>query len=127
MLSDVPNFAFVLGYTNASWTLKADLACGFVCRLLNHMDAGGYDACTPRYREDSPADQPFLSFASGYVQRSLDRFPKQGSVAPWKLYQNYVRDLRTLRRGALEEGAMEFSRAAPRPVVPAERVTRLGA
>jgi monooxygenase len=111
MLSGVPNFAFVMGYTNASWTLKADLACGYVCRLLEHMDATGTARCTPRYREAAPADEPFLDFSSGYVQRALHRFPKQGAVAPWKLYQNYLRDLRTLRRGELEDGSLEFAAA----------------
>ncbi|UTI66342.1 NAD(P)/FAD-dependent oxidoreductase [Paraconexibacter antarcticus] len=120
MLSDVPNFAFVLGYTNASWTLKADLASAFVCRLLNHMAAGGHAVCVPRYREAAPATEPFLNFASGYVQRALDRFPKQGEVAPWKLYQNYLRDLRVLRRGELEDGTLEFGPSG-RATAPRER------
>ncbi|UTI63268.1 NAD(P)/FAD-dependent oxidoreductase [Paraconexibacter antarcticus] len=127
MLSDVPNFAFVLGYTNASWTLKADLACGFACRLLNHMDAGGYAFCAPRYRESTSASEPFLDFASGYVQRALDRFPVQGSAAPWKLYQNYIRDLRILRRGELEDGSMEFTRVTSLPVEPPELAARVAA
>jgi monooxygenase len=114
MLSGVPNFAFVIGYTNASWTLKADLACGYVYRLLNHMDARGYQQCAPRYREATPAAEPFLDFSSGYVQRAVSRFPKQGSSEPWKLRQNYVRDLRTLRRGELEDGALEFTRTGAR-------------
>ncbi|MCW2999369.1 MAG: flavin-binding family monooxygenase [Solirubrobacterales bacterium] len=120
MLSDVPNFAFVVGYTNASWTLKADLACSYVCRLLGHMDARGYQQCAPRYREATPAAEPFLDFSSGYVQRALHRFPKQGASEPWKLRQNYVRDLRTLRRGELEDGALQFTprRPAAEPAEP---------
>jgi len=113
MLSDVPNYAFTLGYTNASWTLKADLTCGFVCRLLNHMAATGTSICTPRYREDVVADEPFIDFSSGYVTRALDRFPRQGSRAPWKLHQNYIRDIKVLRRGALDDGSMEFTTPAP--------------
>jgi cation diffusion facilitator CzcD-associated flavoprotein CzcO len=108
MLSGVPNLAIALGYTNASWTLKADLTCGYVCRLLNHMDAHGYRQCVPR-RDPSVAERPFIDFSSGYVLRSLDKFPKQGAKAPWRLYQNYPRDILSLRFGALEDGAMEFS------------------
>jgi cation diffusion facilitator CzcD-associated flavoprotein CzcO len=110
MLSGVPNLAISLGYTNASWTLKCDLTCEYVCRLLNHMDDHGYDQCTPNNRDPSVAPQPFIDFSSGYVLRSIDKFPKQGSKAPWRLYQNYARDILALKFGALEDGAMEFSR-----------------
>ena len=85
MLSGVPNMAFALGYTNASWTLKCDLTCEYVCRLLNHMDEHGYRQCTPRIHDPSIAEQPFIDFSSGYVRRSIDKFPKQGSKAPWRL------------------------------------------
>jgi cation diffusion facilitator CzcD-associated flavoprotein CzcO len=112
MLSGVPNLALSFGYTNASWTLKCDLTCGYVCRLLNHMDEHGYDHCTPNNHDPSVAPQPFLDFSSGYVQRSIDKFPKQGSKAPWRLHQNYARDILALKFGALEDGAMEFSRPA---------------
>jgi monooxygenase len=108
MLSGVPNLAIALGYTNASWTLKCDLTCGYVCRLLNHMDAHGYRQCAPR-RDPSVAERPFIDFSSGYVLRSIDKFPKQGAKAPWRLYQNYPRDIVSLRFGALEDGAIEFS------------------
>ena len=113
MLSDVPNFAFTLGYTNASWTLKADLASEYVCRLLNHMDAGGYGICAPRVTDPSVTEQPLLDFNSGYVLRSIEQLPKQGSKEPWKLRQNYPLDLRMLRHGAIEDGAMQFSNPAP--------------
>ncbi len=113
MLSDVPNFAYTLGYTNASWTLKADLTSEYVCRLLNHMDAGGYRICTPRVTDPSITEQPLLDFSSGYVLRSIEQLPKQGSKEPWKLRQNYPLDLRTLRHGAIEDGAMQFSNPAP--------------
>ena len=99
MLSDVPNFAFTLGYTNASWTLKADLTAEYVCRLLNHMDARGYDVCAPRVNDPAITEEPLLDFNSGYVLRSLDQLPKQGSKEPWKLRQNYPLDLRAMRFG----------------------------
>jgi monooxygenase len=111
MLSGVPNMAFSLGYTNASWTLKCDLTCEYVCRLLNHMDAGGFAQCTPVNHDPSVIAQPFIDFSSGYVLRSIDKFPKQGSKAPWRLYQNYARDILSLRLGSLDDGAMEFAPA----------------
>jgi cation diffusion facilitator CzcD-associated flavoprotein CzcO len=107
MLSGVPNMAFTVGYTNASWTLKADLTSEYVCRLLRHMGANGYKRCVPEV-DPSVTEQPLLDFTSGYVQRSLDEFPKQGSREPWKLRQNYVFDIRTIRRGEIEDGAMRF-------------------
>jgi monooxygenase len=111
MLSGVPNMAMALGYTNASWTLKCDLTCEYVCRLLNHMDEHGYRQCSPQNRDPSIAAQPFIDFSSSYVLRSIDQFPKQGSKAPWRLYQNYARDILSLRFGAIEDGAMQFSDA----------------
>jgi monooxygenase len=110
MLSDVPNLAVATGYTNASWTLKCDLTCEYVCRLLNHMAAHGYEVCTPR-RDPAVAELPFIDFSSGYVLRAIDRFPKQGSKAPWRLYQNYVLDILSLKRGAIEDEVLAFSRA----------------
>jgi cation diffusion facilitator CzcD-associated flavoprotein CzcO len=115
MLSGVPNFAFTIGYTNASWTLKADLTAEYVCRLLQHMDAHGYDSCGPELGPGGISEVPLLDFNSGYVLRALDHLPKQGAVEPWKLKQNYPLDLRMLRHGALEDGAMRFSRRAPAP------------
>ncbi|NLY93280.1 MAG: NAD(P)/FAD-dependent oxidoreductase [Myxococcales bacterium] len=108
MCSDVPNMAFAIGYTNASWTLKADLASEYVCRLLNFMDERGYDLCCPRRNDPSLREEPLLDFTSGYVQRALDIMPKQGSFSPWKLYQNYVLDLVTFRRSRLDDRYMEF-------------------
>jgi monooxygenase len=110
MLSGVPNCAFTVGYTNASWTLKADLTSEYVCRVLAHMDAYGYRKSSPEISDPSVKEEPLLDFTSGYVQRSLHEFPKQGSKEPWKLRQNYVRDIRTIRRGALDDGALKFSR-----------------
>ncbi len=110
MLSDVPNFAFALGYTNASWTLKCDLTSAYVGRLIAYMDRRGYAACTPRRRDPAVTAVPLIDFSSGYVRRSIDQFPKQGSKKPWKLNQNYVLDLLSLRFGAVNDKALEFSR-----------------
>jgi monooxygenase len=109
MFSDVPNLAMAMGYTNASWTLKCDLTSAYVCRLLNHVDAKGVSTCCPELEAGEVERIPFIDFTSGYVQRALDKLPKQGSKAPWKLYQNYVLDLLTLRYAVLEDGAMRFS------------------
>jgi len=109
MLSGVPNCAFTVGYTNASWTLKADLTSEYVCRLLAHMDAHGYVKSVPEVTDPSVEEAPLLDFTSGYVLRSLDQFPKQGTKEPWKLRQNYVLDRRAMRTGPLEDGAMRFS------------------
>jgi hypothetical protein len=125
MLSGVPNLAVAFGYTNASWTLKCDLTCDYVCRLLNHMDAHGYDRCTPQNDDPSVKPQPMIDFSSGYVLRSIDKFPKQGSKAPWRLYQNYALDIVSLRFGSLEDGTMKFERsrtATPQPDPAAEAI-----
>jgi cation diffusion facilitator CzcD-associated flavoprotein CzcO len=110
MYSDVPNFASSFGYTNASWTLKSDLICAYVCRLLNHMEKTGTRRCVPRVRYADMAAGAWVDFSSGYFQRSLDKLPKQGSRKPWKLHQNYVSDLVAMKFASVEDGAMEFSR-----------------
>jgi cation diffusion facilitator CzcD-associated flavoprotein CzcO len=110
MFSDVPNFAAVSGYTNASWTLKADLIAAYVCRLLNHMKRHGLRQCMPRNTDPGMALEPWVDFSSGYIQRAVHLFPKQGSRKPWKLYQNYARDLLSLKFGAVRDEAMVFSR-----------------
>jgi monooxygenase len=116
MLSGIPNMAFTQGYTNASWTLKCDLVCEYMCRLINHMDAGGYDRFVPVNRDPTVLERPFIDFSSGYVLRSIEHFPKQGSKAPWRLHQNYPMDILNLRFGSVEDGAMEFARtSAPLP------------
>jgi len=112
MFSDIPNLAFAVGYTNASWTLKCDLAAGYVCRLLNHMDRHGYATCTPRVNDSDIELEPVLDFNSGYVLRALPSLPRQGSKTPWRLHQNYVKDLSMMRFGRVEDGTMEF-KAAP--------------
>jgi monooxygenase len=114
MLSDVPNLAYIFGYTNASWTLKADLTAEYICRVLNHMEATGATHCIPRRTDPTIAPLPFLDFSSGYVQRGLPRFPRQGSKRPFRLYQNYALDLLMLRYGAIEDGTLELcARAQP--------------
>jgi monooxygenase len=110
MYSDVPNLASVFGYTNASWTLKADLVCEYVCRLLRHMERNGYRQCTPHVSDPDLKEEPWVTFSSGYIQRALAQQPKQGSKRPWKLYQNYALDLLSLRFGSLRDRAMVFSR-----------------
>jgi monooxygenase len=111
MLSGVPNLALTIGYTNASWTLKADLAATYVCRLLNHMDEKGYRQVMPLGPDPAQPTEPFIDLASGYVLRSLDALPKQGSRKPWRLNQNYPRDVLMLKYGSLEDEAIEFSSA----------------
>jgi len=111
MLSGLPNLAVTLGYTNASWTLKADLTAEWICRLLNHMDAHGYDTVVARAPGPGEGTQPFIDLRSGYVLRSLDQLPKQGTRMPWRLYQNYPRDVRMLRRGAIADEGLAFSRS----------------
>jgi monooxygenase len=112
MYGGVPNLASAFGYTNASWTLKCDLTCEYVCRLLNHMDRTGTRQCVPQH-DPTIGEAPWIDFSSGYVQRALDQFPKQGVAKPWKLNQNYALDLVSLRFGAVEDGVMRFS--APDP------------
>jgi monooxygenase len=111
MLSGVPNFAYCIGYTNASWTLKADLASQYVCRVINHLDRNGLRHAVPRNDDLSVGEEPLIDFSSGYVQRAIQDFPKQGSKAPWKLYQNYIKDLVTLKYGSLEDNGMVFAAA----------------
>jgi cation diffusion facilitator CzcD-associated flavoprotein CzcO len=116
MVSGVPNLAIAMGYTNASWTLKCELICEYVCRLLNHMAAHGYAQATPRPGPEVQPIESFLDLTSGYILRSIDQFPKQGGEAPWRIHQNYLRDIAMMRRGDIEEG-MQFSRpVAVRPV-----------
>jgi cation diffusion facilitator CzcD-associated flavoprotein CzcO len=109
MFSGIPNLGAAFGYTNASWTLKCDLVAQHICRLLNHMRAHGYVKVEP-VRDPAVAAQPVLDFTSGYVQRALPTLPVQGDRAPWKLYQNYVKDLASLRWGRVDDPALRFTR-----------------
>ena len=110
MFSGVPNFAITFGYTNASWTLKADLVSEFVCRLLNYMDANGFDTVEPQHPGDAVDELPFMDFNPGYFQRSMHLLPKSGSRAPWRLKQNYFFDMRMIRRGRVDDEALHFTK-----------------
>ena len=116
MYSGVPNLVCTFGYINASWTLRADLTSEYVCRLINHMDETGTRQVTPRLRAtdtDMPARPWIDQFSSGYMQRMMHRFPKQGDREPWINPQNYSRDKKMIRFGALEDGALIFSGRTP--------------
>ena len=107
MLRDLPNAVMILGYTNASWTLKADLSSQYLCRLIRHMDAHGQRQVTPR-QHGAVGKAPFLDLKSGYIERAAHLLPSQGDRMPWKVYQNYLLDLILLRHGRLEDGSLEF-------------------
>lgn len=109
MFSDIPNFVSTFGYTNASWTLKADLTAEYVCRLLKHMDKVGARQATPRLNNPNMPTKPWLDFSSTYVVNEMARMPKQGVDKPWRLDQSYFRDLMNLRFGKLDDGVMEFT------------------
>jgi cation diffusion facilitator CzcD-associated flavoprotein CzcO len=114
MFSGVPNLASTFGYTNASWTLKADLTSEYLCRILNRMDRRGYAYCTPRNNDPSIVADATLPLSSGYMQRAKDILPKQGSMRPWRLYQNYAKDMLALRFGSIDDGALVFTGRAVR-------------
>jgi cation diffusion facilitator CzcD-associated flavoprotein CzcO len=111
MLTNVPNFAFTVGYTNSSWTLKADLVAEYVCRVLKHMDKNGYATATPTNNDPSVTEEPLLNFPAGYVMRAIDRFPKAGSKAPWKLRMTYHQDHLDFKRTQIEDGSLQFAKA----------------
>lgn len=113
MFSDVPNLAYTFGYTNASWTLKADLVAMYVCRLLNTMRKRGLRQATPHSDDASMMTEPFVDFTSGYIQRAEHKLPKQGSRKPWKLNQNYALDVLALRLGSVDDD-MRFDNPEPR-------------
>ena len=110
MLTHIPNMAFTIGYTNASWTLKADLVSEFVCRVLNYMDDNGFDVVEPQHPGNSVDERPLMDFTPGYVLRALDHLPKAGHVTPWRLKQNYLLDLRLIRRGKVDDNALLFTK-----------------
>ncbi|WP_370123466.1 flavin-containing monooxygenase [Streptacidiphilus sp. MAP12-33] len=97
MLSGVPNFAYAIGYTNSSWTLKVGLLCEHFCRLLAHMDGRGFDTAVPVVADPAMPTRPLLDFGAGYIQRALDRLPRQGDRAPWLTSMNYAADVKLLR------------------------------
>ncbi|MCI5043119.1 MAG: NAD(P)/FAD-dependent oxidoreductase [Aquisalinus sp.] len=109
MYSDVPNMSATFGYTNASWTLKADLTSEYMCRILNHMDKEGVQICTPRLTDPTIVPEPVVDFSSGYFKRAEHKMPKQGSTKPWRLNQNYALDILEMRFGKIDDGILEFS------------------
>ena len=108
MLSDVPNVAMAVGYTNASWTLRADLSARWFCSLLRHLDRHGLTVATPRYDEPDMGERPLLDLTSGYVQRAAHLLPRQGQHRPWRVVQNYVYDLAVTRFGRIDDGHLEL-------------------
>jgi cation diffusion facilitator CzcD-associated flavoprotein CzcO len=112
MYSGVPNLASVFGYTNASWTLRADLICEWVTRLLNHMDEKGVQIATPVLTDPNMKADPWLDFSSGYVTRSISILPKQGPNPPWRQNQNYFADVKEMRRSSIDDGILSFTKAS---------------
>jgi cation diffusion facilitator CzcD-associated flavoprotein CzcO len=113
LVEDIPNLALIIGYTNASWTLKADIAGAYLCRLFKHMDESGHTVATPRDVENCALDSGMLDeLQSGYVQRSQDSLPRQGSKHPWKVLMHYQKDSKVLLEDPVEDGVLRFGRAA---------------
>lgn len=123
MLSNVPNFAFCIGYTNASWTLRADLTSTFVCRVLNYMDRHGYRTCLPVCDPATLESRPLLDLTSGYVLRAAPNLPKQAARQPWVVRQNYLLDMLKMKLGRVEDGTLTFANALhPEGTAAAEEV-----
>ncbi|MGV3572592.1 MAG: flavin-containing monooxygenase [Ramlibacter sp.] len=118
MASGVPNLAMSMGYTNASWTLKCELIARQVCRLLNHMEREGLDICVPVHADPGAQTEPAIGLTSGYVRRAAGVLPRQGAKHPWRVYQNYVRDLFALKFSPLHDGALRFARRGQLPAAP---------
>ena len=127
MFSGVPNLALSMGYTNASWTLKCDLVAEYVCRLLGHMEQHGYRQVTPVAPDASQQLTSVVNLKSGYVQRAAARLPKQGARLPWRVHQNYFKDLRMFRRSPIEDEGVRFSRGRAGGGAPRARARRLSA
>lgn len=109
LFEDLPNLGMIFGYTNASWTLKADLVSEYMCRVINHLDKSDTVMAVPKDNQ-SMKHIPFMDMTSGYIQRALNRAPKQGEKLPWRLYQNYLKDMLMLRYGKLNDGVLEFNK-----------------
>ena len=108
MLSGVPNFAMSFGYVNASWTLRADLTCEYVCRLINLMDKKGVKCCEPIDDKSAYGDDQLIDFTSGYFERGLNQMPRQGNKSPWKNYQNYLKDIFAVRLFSIKDSNLNF-------------------
>ena len=115
LLSGVPNFAFVFGYTNSSWTLKVGPLCEHFCRLLAHMDSHGYDTCYPEVNDPDLATRPLLDFDAGYVKRAVDQLPRQGDRGPWQMVMDFRRDVEVLRNGPVTDDSLRFTTTASVP------------
>jgi cation diffusion facilitator CzcD-associated flavoprotein CzcO len=112
MFSGIPNLALAFGYTNNSWTLRCDLTARFVCRLLTYMDRKGWSVCVPNLPDPSVNPEPLLDFSSGYVRRADGVLPRQGQKPPWRVPQNYVKDLASFTFGSVNDGTMNFLRTS---------------
>ncbi|MEM9838804.1 MAG: FAD-containing monooxygenase EthA, partial [Pseudomonadota bacterium] len=117
MFSGMPNFAALFGYTNASWTLKTDLACRYVCRLIKMMESKGADMIVPEVSGPAPAPEPAIDLKAGYVARGIDQFPRQGSERPWRNHQSYIMDYIDTKFAKLDDGVMQFKQKAERPAL----------
>ena len=126
MISNVPNFAFCIGYTNAPWTLRADIASTYVCRVLRHMDRHRYRICRPLCDPASLEARPLLDLTSGYIQRAAAELPKAASKSPWLIRQNYIRDLVAMKLSRVEDGILEFSAAPMKHLDVREKVRAVG-
>ncbi|MFM7069222.1 MAG: FAD-containing monooxygenase EthA, partial [Actinomycetes bacterium] len=112
MLEGVPNLAMSFGYMNASWTLKAELTCEYVCRILQHLRASGTTTATAINADPSLVAEPAMPLSSGYITRAAETMPQQGSRFPWQVYQNYLRDYRATRMSDVDDGVLQFSGSA---------------
>ena len=108
MLSDVPNFAIAIGYTNASWTLKCDLNSKYVCRVLNYMDKNNLKTVIPKFDSKYETNEAFLNLDASYIQRSISKLPRQGSKSPWRVYQNYIYDLFSIKYSKIKGTGLKF-------------------
>ena len=111
MVSGMPNFSLTFGYTNSSWTLKADMVAEYTCRLINYMDKRNVPYCVPEASPSDVSDEPFLDLQSGYVVRAKDRLPRQGTNGPWKVVQSYFHDIPMLRFSKINDGILKFAEA----------------
>ena len=111
MLSGIPNLAFAFGYTNSSWTLKVDLVCEHLCKILAYMDQHGYTTVMPVVDDPSMEKRPMLDFSAGYISRAIDEFPQQGTTGPWTIEMDYWSDHARLRKGPVTDAALRFSTA----------------
>ena len=109
MMSDIPNFAFSVGYTNASWTLKSDLNCIYVTKVLNYLKANNREVCTPKFDHANMEQEELLDFDAGYILRAKHLLPKQGAKAPWKVHQNYIKDLFALKYSGAKDKDLEYA------------------